>query len=145
MVQMTLSKPLGTMRAKEKQEDLEGKAVTAGTLKPGPGVKKIRVASGAKDALSIMVTKPPAAINWSVTVQDHSVGVECIFRASDSKLGAAEPAQVKLPYARIRSEEGIVTGCFGVDGPGELLFTIDNSFSRMTDKVVDYRFEVLES
>jgi len=49
-----------------------------------------------------------------VTVQDHSVGIECIFRASDSKLGAAEPAQVKLPYARVRSEEGIVTGCFGV-------------------------------
>lgn len=154
MVQKTLTKPGGgtlwagigqAPKDKEKAEDLEGKAVTAGTLKQGMGVQKVRISRGAKEALSITITRPPAAVNWSITVQDHSVGVECIFRASDSKLGAAEPAQVKMPYARVRSEEGIATGCFGVDGAGELLFTIDNSFSLLTDKVVDYRFEVLES
>jgi hypothetical protein len=153
MVQKTLSKPGGgtlwaglgqAPKDKDKHED-EGKSVTGGTLKQGAGVQKVRINSGSKEALSVMITKPPAAVNWSITVQDHSVGVECIFRASDSKLGAAEPAQVKLPYVRIRSEEGIVTGCFGVDGAGELLFTLDNGFSLLKDKVVDYRFEVLET
>lgn len=91
----------------------------------------------------------PCTVKWCVLVASYGLSVRAQMLDGKVTGDAAAVRQMAerlgrdvLPARKIKATEGLVEGSFEVARPGKLVITLDNSYSYLRSKSVQFRFEV---
>ena len=91
----------------------------------------------------------PCTVKWCVLVASYGLSVRAQMLDGKVTGDAAAVRQMAerlgrdvLPARKIKATEGLVEGSFEVARPGKLVITLDNSYSFLRSKSVQFRFEV---
>ncbi len=88
------------------------------------------------NAATMMGLAFPCTVKYEVLVAAYGVSV-------GAKMDTAEDGEADaLPARKIKAEEGLVQGTFTVARPGRLLIELDNSYSMLRSKTVQFRFDI---
>lgn len=97
----------------------------------------VTVANRSKEVITEEIPTHPMTVTWSVMVKDYGIGVECKIKSENKE-------KVVFDYRKIKAEEGLVEGTFTIEQPGCLVITLDNSYSILRSKEVEYSFTVAD-
>lgn len=94
----------------------------------------LKVTIGRKDkhTVELEVTEAPMKVAYTILVEAYGIGVSCAYKTGSEVLA----------YRKIKSEDGRVEGVFEATEAGILVVTLDNTYSMLRSKTVNFRFDM---